>query len=162
MNFTDVLRAAGAPVADDYRAGLAAAKTAHARQILCIDPRRLEGSIDLDACFAAVPEHRRENRWDYGIGYRTTAGEHRAVWVEVHPASTSQVRVVLAKLKWLQRRINAWGVPAQRLSSQRDASHRPYVWLATPGRISIYANTRTARCLRSAGLDLPSRTCRIP
>lgn len=62
-------------------------------------PRSLVGSVALDNALQA--RYPNEPRWDYGIGVKKRA-RVSAVWIEVHPASTSEVRTVLNKLKWLK------------------------------------------------------------
>ena len=56
------------------------------------------GSVDIDeSCRAAYPN---DNRWDYVIGLRRTAGD-AAAFVEVHSAETSAVSTMERKLEWL-------------------------------------------------------------
>ena len=61
--------------------------------------RSLVGSVALDNALQA--RYPNDPRWDYGIGLKKSARES-AVWIEVHPASTSEVTTVLNKLRWLK------------------------------------------------------------
>src|SRR5262249_2940533 len=74
-------------VAEHYRAGLQALRAADVAHVICDTPRKLTGSIDLDAAKHATEP--QAARWDYGIGFKLSPAEERAIWVEVHPASSS-------------------------------------------------------------------------
>jgi len=120
----------------------------------------LTGSIDLDSALAGEAEHANEPRWDYGIGYKPKRAEERAIWIEVHPASTSNVREVISKANWLRTwlRDNA---PQLALLTIGDGPVRPFVWIAT-ARIQIPRNSPQARQLAIAGLDMPRKALRLP
>lgn len=68
-------------------------------RVHCADTRRLTGSVALDDLLKA--KYPNDPLWDYGIGLRKGKRE-AAVWIEVHPASTSEVTTVLNKLQWLR------------------------------------------------------------
>ena len=100
------------------------------------------------------------NPWDYGIGFRERDGREVALWIEVHPASTTEVSTVLKKLAWLQSWLRQ-EAPALHALSQRRSAGNNYFWLATgPGCISR-RHSPQARRLRQAGLDLPRRTLEL-
>jgi hypothetical protein len=63
---------------------------------------------------------------------------------------------VLQKLQWLK----AWlktEAPALEAISRRAGEAKSFFWLATEASISVGRNSRMARLLQEAGLDLPRR-----
>lgn len=64
------------------------------------DIKKLEGSVDIDECTKEL--YPDEPRWDYALGY-----DGKAYFIEVHPASTSDVKTVIEKAKWLDGLLNA-------------------------------------------------------
>ncbi len=71
--------------------GLQALERRDRVRIRCRNSRVLEGSINLDASLRPVCPN--VARWDYGIGL--AEGDVRIIWVEVHPAETSEVSAIL-------------------------------------------------------------------
>lgn len=134
-------------VADAYAVGLRGLTDAHRRLVDCKDPRRLTGSIDLDA--ALVADYPNDPRWDYGIGLRDGSREH-AVWIEVHGAQTSKVREVIRKLQWLKRWLAGDGEPLGRLTDG-TGPNPSFVWLAS-GRMSLPHTTRHAKLAAQHGV----------
>ena len=61
------------------------------------DPGKCGGSLFIDKCLVDQGLYPNDNRWDYAIDYK---GE--VFFVEVHTASTDEVRTVLNKLVWLK------------------------------------------------------------
>jgi hypothetical protein len=131
-----------------YQKGLGALPRAARSKIACEDPRRLTGSIDLDGelrkAEPAAP------RWDYGIGYGPRRDE-RAIWVELHPASSASVSELLKKLEWLR---NWLGSRAPRLGA---ITRGDFHWLATDGPVSISPRSPEAKRLANGGLQGPTR-----
>ena len=159
MSFKAAVRAAPAPVSSAWRPGKRALANVHRSRIECTDPRRLTGSIALDAALAHEVDHANEPRWDYGLGYRPSRGSERAVWVEVHPAATTNVGEIIDKLHWLRRWL---GDEARELESLTvtDGHSRPFVWIATGG-VHIPPNSPQARRLSSQGLGMPRKLLRL-
>lgn len=135
-----------------YRPGLQALPNAHARRIRCADTRRLTGSINLDSALRETKSDKP--RWDYGIGLRRKSKE-AAVWVEVHPASSTSITDMLAKLQWLRKWLRT---EAQSLEALTQGD---FYWLATDGKISITPNSPQAKRLASVGLRGPMRVLRL-
>jgi hypothetical protein len=133
-------------VARYYRDGLRALPRVHRDLLRISDTRRLDGSIHIDqALLRAKPN---DPRWDYGVGIRL----HNiglAVWVEVHPASSSHVDPVLAKLAWLRRWLEK---EAPALGQVRAR----YVWLAT-GTVALPANSPKRKLIAQHGLDFRAK-----
>lgn len=57
-------------------------------------------SVDLDAC--TKKDNPSDNRWDYRLALTHSLSGEYVAWVEVHPASTSDISAMLLKKKWLQ------------------------------------------------------------
>ena len=93
-------------------------------------------------------------RWDYGIGIQK--GKPYAIWVEVHPADTSNVDEVLKKLAWLKDWLAHAAQPLHALTPQQSAYH----WLATDG-VHINQSSPQARQLNQAGLTMPRRVLNL-
>jgi hypothetical protein len=69
-------------------------------------------------------------------------------YVEIHPAGTSEVDVVIAKLSWLKQ----WRKQAAALENLRNKSS--YHWIASKG-INISRNSKYSRMLAAAGIAGP-------
>mgnify|MGYP006872984833 CR=1 FL=1 len=76
-----------------FRNGLGALG-ANSRYVTVASTRLLEGSVDIDGCTEKAYPH--ENRWDYVISY-----SGKAFFLEVHPATEGEVKVIAAKRVWL-------------------------------------------------------------
>lgn len=105
------------------------------------------GSLYLEG---AVPSA----RWDYGIGIqRGNATE--AVWVEIHPACTSEVGRVIDKLHWLKDWLRQQAPDLWALTPSNA-----YYWVATNG-VHITRDSPQARSLAQAGLTMPRRVLEL-
>ncbi len=82
-------------VANGYKNGLRALG-GNSAKIAVSDSRKINGSLDIDKNTALF--YPTENRWDYALDY-----DGKVYYVEVHPASTSEVSSVLKKMKWLKQ-----------------------------------------------------------
>jgi hypothetical protein len=154
MTFKQAVAAAPAPVASTFEPGLQAL-AAHSNQVSCAEPRRFTGSIDLDTALEA--DRRNDPRWDYGVGLLNGSSE-RAIWIEVHPATTAEVKRVLSKLGWLKDWL---AKEARALGALTRRSPSPFFWLATSAGVHIRPGSPQARELQGAGLDLPKRVLTI-
>lgn len=156
MSFRSAVGAVDDSLAAAYRPGKQALQRRHANQIDCADANRLTGSIDLDDSLKDVIEHRNASRWDYGLGYRLPNRIEIAIWVEVHPASTSNVVEVLKKFEWLKTWLRE-SAPDLKALTEKNTSIQAYHWLATNAGVHIRPGTPQERRLRSVGLNLPKR-----
>ena len=86
-------------IAAHIKDGLQALKP-YVSKVTLANPWLCEGSVDIDT--AVITSYPQANRWDYAFGY---AG--KIYYVEVHGASTSEVKVVIKKLIWLKDWINS-------------------------------------------------------
>jgi len=106
-----------------YRTGLRALAKKD-RQLITADGNRLTGSVNLDESLKKG-EHAQASRWDYGIGYKINNSEV-AIWVEVHPASsTDDVKIVAKKLEWLKHFLGL------KDASELRAMTLAFFWVAT-------------------------------
>ena len=81
-------------IASGYKPGLQAIEKKY-RNKISLDSSLLNGSVDIDSQVKALyPE---SSRWDYVIGYN-----NMAYFVEIHPASTTEVLTMLNKVSWLE------------------------------------------------------------
>lgn len=104
-----------------------------------------DGSVDIDSSVAAKYPH--SNRWDYCLSYK-----EQVFFVEVHPASTSDVDTVLKKLDWLK---NWLRTDAPEIDKLR-ASEQPWVWIMTKA-YSILPGSKQAKRMAMSGVKLTSR-----
>jgi hypothetical protein len=101
--------------------------------------------VDIDA--ALKSDLPNDPRWDYAIGMIVDSKRDRIVWVEVHPASSSNVKEVLAKLRWLRDWLDSAAGTLARLD-------RRIVWVAS-GTVAILRGSPQARQLAIEGLKFP-------
>ena len=159
MTFEEAVGVAPSPVNTAYRPGKQALEKKHRNKVNCLDPKRLTGSINLDEALAKEPGYANEPRWDYGLGHRSESGQERAVWVEVHSATTSEVSKVLRKLEWLRDWLNG---EAEQLEKLTIAASGPrFVWVASRG-IHIPRNSPQARRLSTSALSKPIKHLSLP
>jgi hypothetical protein len=129
-------------LASAYRSGLKAIQPSDKAKITCRNPRKLTGSVCVDAALKQTMP--TEPRWDYAIGYQGDNTEE-IVWVEVHPASSNNhPKEMSKKLDWLA----GW------LADEGKAmNYRQYrmVWVSS-GHISFRNNDPELRRLRDRGL----------
>ncbi len=130
-------------LAEELKPGLQALSKTDRQYVTCDKPRGLAGSVNLDAALRqALPN---EPRWDYVIGLKQKGRSDEAVWLEIHPASsTGEVEVVLKKLAWLKGWCGERAVSLTKLS-------RRYVWVAT-GRVAFSPNSPQYKKLTMAGI----------
>jgi hypothetical protein len=142
VNFRKAVARTSSLGADRYHPGLQALG-GYSDKVRCSNPRRFTGSVDLNEVFPNSP-------WDYGIGFLEGMQEV-ALWIELHPAYTSEVTIFLKKLTWLKDWL---GTEARELWKLTQKSSEPYRWLATGG-VHIAKNSRQARQLQEAGVSFP-------
>lgn len=135
------------PLHRAYRSGLQALRARDRRRVAAQDSRSLTGSVDVDQSLRA--DFPNAPRWDYAIGFRRPGGE-KVLWVEVHPASTSEVATVLAKLGWLR----AW-LKSEDAKSLASLSGEMY-WIAS-GAVHITRTSPEYRRLAQSGIVLRER-----
>lgn len=152
MTFRQVVMASPKPVRSSFKPGKQGMKGEHRGQVDCTDTKRFCGSFNLDAAYTNAQP--KANRWDYGLGFREEDGKESAIWIEVHPASSGQVEVVLLKYQWL---LNWLKTEAHELAalSRRSSGGKSFFWIATASGVNIRPGSLHARRLQSVGFDLP-------
>lgn len=131
-----------AEISTAYKAGLQALKSCDKQKISASDSHKLNGSVDIDS--AVKDLYPEENRWDYAIGY-----DDKVCFVEVHPASTSEVETMLKKLSWLKQWLKN---KAPKLSSIKKTKE-PYIWLSTKS-MGILKTSSQFKKLSASGIKL--------
>lgn len=158
------LEGLGHPYAQHAKEGLRALRRAHRANLVPTEPRRLTGSVDLEACLDHVASYRDQAKWDYGVGFLAPdGGERCTVWIEVHNATPGDVRAVTAKLRTLRTWLDGVGRP---LAGPTEAARRvlggtPFRWIAV-GPTSVSPSSVAFRIAAQAGLGAPQRQLRIP
>lgn len=151
MTFREAVESC-APIRTFYRSGLRAMGDRRAC-VSCDNTRSLTGSVDLDHALRRLyPE---SPRWDYGIGFRPASQSEVAVWVEIHPASSTHVEDVLSKLRWLR----AW--LAREAPALMAITKGGFYWIAPAGPIAITADSPQAKRLAANGLKGPRRSLEL-
>ena len=149
MSFPDYMNSAG--LGASVKSGFQALGS-HSRSVRTKHRNvSVTGSIDLDSALSAAEP--QAARWDYGIGVRTQKGE-QLEWVEVHPASSGEVKVVLAKLDWLKEKIDGW----PQANGHGVSQHR-FHWVPTG---SVRVDEKRRRQMNSKGITLSSAPLSLP
>lgn len=134
-------------IKNGFRYGLQALGV-NAQRITAQDTRKLEGSVDIDACTQSL--YPNEARWDYAVGY-----DNKVYFIEIHPADTSNVKEMIKKAEWL----NKWLTQkAPALNSL--AANKVLYWIAS-GRQKILSNSPQSRKLSQSKIQLISN-CKLP
>lgn len=124
-------------------AGLQALRAEDKPHIELEDTRRLRGSVDVDTALQKVEPN--ANRWDFGIAYQHTDRDSEVVyWTELHTASDSQVKVVIAKARWLLDWLKKSG-------QELDPFERDIVWVSS-GSTRFTLTSPQQKQMAAAGL----------
>lgn len=161
----EALEALEEPYASAAQAGLRGLKQKHRGLLSPRDPRRLTGSIDLDAALASHPEHGSSPRWDYGVGLIAPTGRQRcAVWLEVHGAANNRAaREVCEKVRWLRSWIDQHGRELRLMTQTAEhvLDRSPYIWVSV-GPVDLPRAGQGRRLIAQEGLDMPVRRVPLP
>ncbi len=152
MTFQQAVQATSS-IRNHYHPGLQALKGNHAGRITCKRGQCWTGSIDLDQ--ALRPTLPNQPRWDYGIGFKSQYGEV-AIWVEVHPASSTHINEVLKKLVWLRDWLRQHA-PSLYALTRSDG----YYWIATDGAVHITSHSPQRKRLAVEGLQGPLKVLQL-
>ena len=126
-------------VANGFYSGLEALGK-YRTKIQATDEQLLNGSINIDVC--TMRKYPDENRWDYAIAYNEFV-----YFVEVHPANTKEVSVVLKKRQWLKDWLNK----EAKLINQLEKAQPAYYWIRS-NNFNILKSSPQYRCLAQAKL----------
>lgn len=144
MNFLDAVH--NTPdITNCLQAGLKALGR-YSTRITTSQPSLLEGSVDLDNCLKA--KYQNAPRWDYALSHKSSV-----YYIEVHPASTSQVKVVIAKLNWLK----GWLRHTALVNLKGQSS---YHWISTD-KVTISKRSKYSRILAKSGVKYPVRVLHL-
>ena len=135
-------------IANAYCVGLRAFSAADKAHIKCTCTQKLDGSVNLDRALQA--RYLNDPRWDYAIGWCTSGRNVRVLWVEIHPASTGNVKEVITKLTWLKQWMDASAPKIKALGEMQ------FHWIAT-GAVAISKNSPQARRLAQSKIKFPAR-----
>jgi hypothetical protein len=113
------------------------------------DPTHCTGSVDIDK--SLLPLYPDDPRWDYVIGY-----ESCAYFVEIHPASTSNVNEVIKKATWLRQWLARHAVKLKSL-----AGSEILYWIPS-GRCKIAPNSPYRFKLAQKGISIISSPMKLP
>ncbi len=158
------LEALGVPYRSRARDGKQALRRPHRGAVDPRDPRRLTGSVDLEACLDQLPAYRDAAKWDYGIGCLAPRDDERsAVWVEVHNATPGDVTSMRAKLASLKRWLADDGrtLHAATEAGRQALGGTPFRWIVV-GPTSMPPSTGSFRAAVQEGLGAPERVLRLP
>ena len=111
-------------------------------------PRLFDGSVDIDACTKDL--YPDDAGWDYVIGFN-----NHAYFLEIHPASTSNVRDMIKKAQWLDNWLNEKATGLKAL-----VATNVFYWIAS-GKYSILKNSPQSRMLAQSKIQIISN-CRFP
>lgn len=140
-------------LARHVRAGLQALRPVDAAKVSAKRTLGFTGSVDVDGALAEMLPN--DARWDYAIGYASTASGEHILWVEVHPADAGgNAREIEAKHAWLVRWLKS-EAPAMNYAPRR------FIWIAS-GKSSYTANDPKLRALRNRGVEFVGSRLRLP
>lgn len=131
-------------LAGHYQEGLQALAKAHRLKVTAEDSRQLTGSVNVDNALRLLCP--KDPRWDYGVGIEWNKQSEFVVWIEVHPASSTHVQPMLAKLAWLKKWMAENAAALSRMPGR-------FVWLAT-GSVALTPTSRQSRQIAQHGLVL--------
>lgn len=130
-----------------FRNGLQALGT-KSKQVSATDTKKVEGSVDIDACTQAL--YPNDARWDYVIGY-----DGKVYFIEIHPANTSNVKDMIKKAEWLTKWLTQ-KAPLLKLL----AANSTFYWKAS-GKQCILPNSPQYRKLAQSKIQLICN-CKLP
>jgi hypothetical protein len=146
-----------------YLPGKQALKSNHAAKVQCTNAHDFTGSIDLERSLRGRGGYHHANLWDYGIGYRY--GRHQlAIWIEIHPANSGQVDLMIRKLRWLKQWLREHARDLDLLTELTKAQLPgfDYCWIATDAGVHIRQGSPQDHRLRREGLGRPRGVLRLP
>ncbi len=136
-----------------WRSGLQALRGTDGKHVSVEDTQRLAGSVNVDA--ALTQSHPNDPRWDYAVGHRPTNRKGEVVyWIEIHPARSGEINVVLGKLAWLK----SW---LHQSAPHLQAMERVFVWVSS-GKTSFTLSSPQQKRFALLGLRHQGRVFKIP
>ena len=123
------------------KVGKSAIKNEYRLKVVVPNPKLLTCSVDIDSAVHSL--YPNANRWDYALEY----GED-VFFLEFHPAETSEVGKVLAKLDWLKVWLKTKAPDIQKIAT---TNYMPYYWIGS-GSFNILKTSSQYRRLATAHL----------
>ena len=123
-------------VKGNFHMGLGALKSSDRQKIIVPNTRYILGSLDIDT--STKEKYPQKNRWDYAIEYN-----NETFFIEIHPGSTNQIPIVLAKLEWLKKWLTE---KAPEIKVLKPKNKPPYHWIYT-NRYAILPNSKYGKLL---------------
>lgn len=123
-------------VKGNFHMGLGALKSKDRQKIVVPDTRCILGSLDIDT--STKEKYPQRNRWDYAIEYN-----NETFFIEIHPGSTNQIPIVLAKLEWLKKWLTE---KAPEIKALKPKNKPPYHWIYT-NKYTILPSSRYGKLL---------------
>jgi hypothetical protein len=140
-------------LAGTWRDGLGALRGGDRAHINARDTRKLRGSVDIDSALRSAEPI--ANRWDFAIGFRhSNRNADFIYWVEIHPSSDNEIKVLIRKLEWLKGWLIGDGAKLAKFE-------REFVWVAS-GSTSFTKGATQVKALATKGLRYVAKTLLIP
>jgi len=118
-----------------------------------VAPRRLTGSVNVESRLQAL--YPSERQWDYAVGFRPADFNGEVIyWIEVHPATDGEIKVVLAKLAFLRSWLRENG-------RKLNAMPGVFIWLSS-GKTSFTLTSPQQKRFALLGLQHTGRFFKIP
>lgn len=131
-----------------FQVGLKGVKGEHRAKLAKRSSYRWQGSVNLDDGLLNL--YPAESRWDYAIGFRPTNKHDHVAFVEIHPASTGHVQVVLKKKAWLVFWL------ANKAPQLNAMPREGFFWASTDG-VHIQDGSPQKRLLAQSGIRVVPR-----
>lgn len=128
-------------VKGQFKTGLGAIKSNEKQKFVVPDTRKITGSLDIDS--STKRKYPQANRWDYAIEY-----DKETFFIEIHPASTSEIQTFLAKLTWLKQWLKE---KAPEINALKPKNKQPYHWVYT-SKFAILPHSKYGRQLAQMNL----------
>lgn len=128
-------------VKGQFKVGLGAIKGNEKQKFVVPDTRKITGSLDIDT--STKEKYPMENRWDYAVEY-----DKETFFIEIHPGSTSEIPIVLAKLEWLKKWLKE---KAPAINALKPKDKQPYYWVYT-NKFAILPNSKYGKQLAQINL----------
>jgi hypothetical protein len=136
-----------------WQGGLQALRRVDRKHVGTDATDRLKGSVDVETCLKE--KYPRDRQWDYAVGFRPADFNGEVIyWIEVHPAADGEIKVVLAKLEFLQ----SWLCSAGR---KLDVMPWVFIWVSS-GKTSFTRTSPQQKRLSQHGLEQKGRFFKIP
>lgn len=108
-------------VTGNHKKGLMALNDSDKKLIIVPNSRKIGGSLDIDNTTKSL--YPNDTRWDYAVEY-----DDEIFFIEVHPASTTKIDLMLSKLGWLKGWLKT---KALRIDALKAKSKPPFHWVHT-------------------------------